>query len=244
MAEILRYERSGPVATITMDDGKVNCMSLAMQSELGRALDQAEQDSAAVVLTGRTGVFCGGFDLATFTQGGEALYQMLKGGAELATRIMAFPAPVVVACSGHAVAMGVFLAIGADARIGAAGPFKIVCNEVAIGLTLPRFAIEVVRHRLAPAHFNRALVNAEVYSPEQAVEAGFLDRVVPPAELLSEATKTATALTRLNPRAHAQSKLLVREQALSAMRAAIEQEYGSYDTFVRTVASGLSAGSR
>jgi len=223
-----------------MDDGKVNCMSLTMLAEMNRALDQAEQDKATVVITGRKGLFCGGFDLATFKQGGEPLYQMLKGGAELAARVMAFPTPVVTACNGHAVAMGVFLAISADARIGAAGPFKIVCNEVAIGLTLPRFAIEIVRHRLTPAHFNRALVNAETYSPEQAVEAGFFDRVVPSDELMTEAIQVGHALTGLHPRAHAQSKLLVREQALDAIRAAIEEEYGSFEIFVAAVAGGLN----
>lgn len=241
MAEILRYERSGPVATITMDDGKVNCMSLEMLAELNRALDQAQRDGAAVVLTGREGLFCGGFDLATFKEGGEPLYQMLKGGAELVARVMSFPTPVVTACSGHAIAMGVFLAISADARLGAAGPFKIVCNEVAIGLTLPRFAIEIVRHRLTPSHFNRALINAETYSPEHAVEAGFLDRVAPPADLLTESIAVATALTQLNANAHAESKLLVRERALAALRAAIEQEYGSFDVFVETVAGGMQA---
>lgn len=239
MADIVRYDRSGRVATIEMDDGKVNCMSLAMMAELNRALDQAQRDGAAVVITGREGMFCGGFDLATFKQGGEPLYQMLKQGAELAARVMAFPSPVVTAWSGHTVAMGVFLGISADVRIGAAGAFKIVCNEVAIGLTLPRFAIEVVRHRLTPAHFNRALVTAETYSPERAVEAGFLDRVVPPADLLAEATKTATALTQLSAKAHAESKLLVRESALAALRNAIEVELGSFDTFKDTIGSAM-----
>jgi enoyl-CoA hydratase len=242
MTEILRYELSGPLATITMDDGKVNCMSLRMQAELNRALDQAEKDGAAVVLTGREGVFCGGFDLGTFMQGGESLYRMLKGGAELAARVMAFPRPVVTACSGHSVAMGAFLAMSADARIGAAGPFKIVCNEVAIGLTLPRFGIEIVRHRLAPSHFNRALINAETYSPEAAVEAGFLDRVVPAADLLVEATRVANSLTQLNAKAHAETKLLVREHALGALRAAIESELGSFDVFWGTIGSAMRVG--
>jgi len=242
VTEILRYERSGPIATITMDDGKVNCMSLTMLAEMNRALDQAERDEVTGVITGRQGLFCGGFDLATFKEGGEPLYRMLKGGAELAARVMAFPTPVVTACSGHAVAMGVFLAISADARLGAAGPFKIVCNEVAIGLTLPRFAIEIVRHRLTPAHFNRALINAEAYSPEQAVEAGFLDRVVPPPELMAQATQVAQALAGLHPRAHEESKLLVRERALGAIRAAIDEEYGSFEIFVGTIADGMNVG--
>jgi len=164
---------------------------------------------------------------------------MLKGGAELVARVMSFPRPVVTAAGGHTVAMGAFLAIGADARIGAEGAFKIVCNEVAIGLTLPRFAIEIIRHRLTPAHFNRALVLAAPYSPQEAVEAGFFDRVVPPSEVLTEATNLAQALSQLNAKAHAESKLLVRERALNALREAIESELGSFQIFVDTIGSGM-----
>jgi len=241
MTEILRYERSGPVATITMDDGKVNCLSLTMLAELNRALDQAQEDKVVVVITGREGMFCGGFDLATFKQGGEPVYQMLKGGAELITRVLSFPRPVVTACSGHAVAMGAFLTMSGDVRIGAAGAFKVVCNEVAIGLTMPRFAIELSRSRLTPSHFNRAMINAEIYSPEAAVEAGFLDRVVPASGLRTEAANAAEALTKLNARAHAETKVLVRARALEGLRAAIATELGSIDVFVDTIGSAMKA---
>ncbi len=242
MTDLLRYERSGPVVTITMDDGKVNCLSLPMLAELNRALDQAQEDDAVVVLTGRQGMFSGGFDLETFKRGGEPVYQMLKDGAELLTRVLSFPRPVVTACSGHAVAMGAFLTMSGDVRIGAGGPFKIVCNEVAIGLTMPRFAIELSRSRLTPSHFNRAMINAETYSPEAAVEAGFLDRVVPASDLQTQAVEAATALTNLNPRAHAETKLLVRQQTQDALREAIAIELGSIDVFVETIGSAMKAG--
>ena len=231
MTEILRYECSESIATITMDDGKVNCISLAMLAELNRALDRAEEDKAIVMLTGRDGMFSGGFDLGTF-----------KGGADLAARILSFPRPVVIACNGHAVAMGAFLAMSGDVRIGAAGDFNVVCNEVAIGLTVPRALIEITRSRLAPSHFNRALVTAETYSPEGAVEAGFLDRVVPLADVAKEAASAARGLSKLNARAHAQTKLLVRERALEAIRAGTASELGSYEVFLETIGAALKMG--
>ncbi len=242
MTELLRYERSGAVATITMNDGKVNCLSLSMLAELDRAFDQAREDDAAVVITGREGMFCGGFDLGTFKQGGEPVYRMLKEGADLLVRVLEFPRPVVVACSGHAVAMGAFLTMSGDARIGAQGAFKVVCNEVQIGLTMPRFAIELSRSRLTPSHFNRAMINAEVYDPERAVDAGFLDRTVSPAELMAEAVRTAEAMTTLHPRAFAETKKLVRALALERLRNAIEIELGSMDAFVATMGTALNAG--
>lgn len=221
MGSLVTYRLDGPVATVTMDDGKVNALSPAMLSELGAAFDRAEADGAVVVLAGRDGVFSAGFDLGVLRAGGSAAETMVCGGFDLAGRLLAFPLPVVVACTGHAVAMGVFLLLSADYRVGADGPYRITTNEVAIGLTLPQVAVEIMRQRLVPAHFNRAALLAEVYPPAGAVTAGFLDRVVAPADLAATARDTATQLTQLNMAAHAATKLRVREPALAAVRAGL-----------------------
>jgi enoyl-CoA hydratase len=151
---------------------------------------------------------------------------MLRAGFELAARVLSFPKPVVVACSGHAIAMGVFLVLSGDYRVGAAGPYKITANEVAIGLTMPRTAVEICRQRLAPAHFNRATVIAEIYDPDTAVAAGFLDRVVGAAELASTARDVAGQLRTLDMDAHTATKLRARNTALAAIRMAIDLDYG------------------
>jgi enoyl-CoA hydratase len=128
---------------------------------------------------------------------------MVHAGFELAERLLSFPTPVLIACTGHTVAMGAFLLLSGDYRIGAAGPYKITVNEVAIGLAMPRVAIEICRQRLTPAHFTRAVLLAEVYPPDDAVTAGFFDRLVPPAELPDVAASTAAALAMLDMDAHA-----------------------------------------
>ena len=221
------YQLKDSVATITMDDGKVNVMSVAMLSALNAALDKATSDRAVVVLTGRPGTFSAGFDLKTLTAGGPDAQKMVKMGFELAHRMLSFPTPILVACNGHAIAMGAFLVLAADYRIGADGPFKIGANEVAIGITMPHFGIEICRQRLAPAHFNRAVIFSEMFTPTDAVPAGFLDKVVPAAELQNEAQKLAATLTKLNMEVHAASKLRLRDQTLKATRAAIEADNGS-----------------
>jgi enoyl-CoA hydratase/carnithine racemase len=226
MSSPATYELKDSVATITMDDGKVNALSVAMLSALNDALDRAVADRAVVVLTGRAGTFSAGFDLKTLTAGGDDAQKMVTMGFELAHRMLSFPTPIVVACNGHAIAMGVFLLLAADYRIGVDGPFKIGANEVAIGITMPYFGIEICRQRLAPAHFNRAVIFSEMYSPTDAVPAGFLDKVVPEADLRNEAKKFATALTKLNMTAHAASKLRLRDQTLKAIRGAIEADNG------------------
>jgi enoyl-CoA hydratase len=221
------YSLADGVATITMDDGKVNALSPPMLAELGAALDRAEADGAAVVLTGRGGVFSAGFDLGVLRAGGPAAAAMVRSGFGLAARLLTFPAPALAACSGHAVAMGAFLLLAADYRIGVAGPFRITANEVAIGLAVPQAAIELCQARLTPAAFSRAVTLAEVFSPGQAAAAGFLDRVVDVTGLEAAAGAEAGRLARLDRRAHVATKLRARRALAEAVTAAAEAEPGA-----------------
>ncbi len=225
MDNIVTYSRSESISHIVMSDGKVNVMSVRMLEALHAAFDAAERDKTVVVLTGHGATFSAGFDLKVFAAGSaDEIYRMVKSGAELVLRILSFPTPVVVACNGNAVAMGAFLVLAADLRIGAEGNYKIGLNEVAIGLALPQFGIEVARQRLTPAHFNRTVTTGEMFAPPEALAAGFLDRVVPSADLDAAAHQAAEALSKINMAAHAATKLRARGPAISAIRAAIDME--------------------
>ncbi|HEX3462092.1 MAG TPA: crotonase/enoyl-CoA hydratase family protein [Acidimicrobiales bacterium] len=218
------YESTDRIATLTMDDGKVNVMSLGMQEALHSALDRAESDNAVVVLTGRPGVFSAGFDLNTLRAGGADAQAMVIGGFELSERLLSFPYPVVVACTGHAIAMGLFLLLSGDFRVGPEGPFKFQANEVAIGLTMPRAAIEVLRQRMSPGCFPRAVTLAETFTPANAVAAGILDEVVPTSQVAARAQQVAAMASTLDTAAHQHSKLRVRRSALDALRIGIEAD--------------------
>lgn len=224
MQDIATYKLEGTVATIQMDDGKVNVVSPALIKSVGLALDRARSDQAAVVLTGRPGVLSAGFDRNVLLGGGDAALEMLVGGFKLAERLLSFPRPVVVACTGHALAMGAFLALAGDYRIGVRGSFKVGANEVAIGLTMPRFATELCKLRLAPTYLQRSVLNAEIYDPETAVAAGFLDRVVGVEDLGATAQQVAAQLAQLPAHAFAYTKQRLREDALARLRHAIEQD--------------------
>ena len=225
MTELVTYELNDRIATIMMDDGKVNAFSIPMLKAVHAALDRAERDGAIVILTGREGYFSAGFDLKVFAGGDvEQVIEMLTLGATLAERILGSATPVITACSGHTVAAGAFMALAADMRIGTDGPFKVGLNEVKIGLTVPWFVIELARQRLNPAHFNRAVVSATMYGPAEAITAGFLDEVVPAGELRAASLAAAASLAELNPQAHAATKLRARGDSLKAIRKAIETE--------------------
>ncbi len=225
MTELATYELNDRIATIAMDDGKVNAFSIPMLQAVHAAFDRAERDGAIVILTGREGYFSAGFDLKVFAGGDvEQVIEMLTLGATLAERILGFETPVIVASPGHTVAAGAFMALAADLRIGTDGPYRIGLNEVKIGLTVPWFVIELARQRLNPAHFNRAVISATMYGPAEAITAGFLDEVVPTDELRAASLVAAATLAELNPQAHAATKLRARGDSLKAIRAAIETE--------------------
>src|SRR5258708_4167778 len=116
LAEPLTYALTDSIATITMDDGKANVMSTAMLRALHEAFDRAEREAQAVILTGRKGMFSGGYDLAMFKTSAGEIRRTLRAGGELVHRILGFPRPVLAACPGHAIAQGAFMLLAADVR--------------------------------------------------------------------------------------------------------------------------------
>ncbi len=226
MGERISYVERDGVASILLDDGKVNVMSIDMLSDIAVALDRAERDATMVVLrSARQGIFSAGFDLKIFAAGdvGKSL-DMVKAGAELALRLMSFPLPTIGVMEGHAFPMGTFLLLACDIRIGARGPHRMGLNEVAIGISPPGFAIELARSRLHPSWLSRTVTTGEMYEPEDAVMAGLLDRVVPPAAIEAELETTISALRTVHLPSHASAKKRLRQATMEAMRAAIDRE--------------------
>ena len=226
MTNRLTYRCEAGIAHITMDDGKVNAMSSEMLRDLDAALDRAQSDEAMVVLrSAREGIFSAGFDLKIFAANDPARsLEMVRAGAELALRLIAFPSPTIGVMEGHAFPMGTFLLLACDVRIGALGKYRMGLNEVVIGISPPRFAIELARSRVHPAWLSRTVTLGEMFEPEDAVTAGFLDRAVPPNEVDGALSEVLSALKGVNVEMHATAKHNLRRQAMAAMREAIDAD--------------------
>ena len=145
MSDSVHYSFADGIARIRIDDCKRNAFSPEVLRGINEALDHAEADDAVVILTGREGVFSAGFDLNVMKRGGPKALGMLKTGYAMTARVLAHPRPVIVACNGHCMAMGVFLMLSADYIIGTRGDYTIAANEVAIGLPMPRTAATMLR---------------------------------------------------------------------------------------------------
>ena len=220
-SEFVQYQLQSNVATIRIDDGKRNALAPQVLREINKALDQAESDGAVVILTGRDSVFSAGFDLKVMKRGGVNALRMLRAGYALTARVLAYPHPVIVACNGHSLAMGVFLMLSADYVIGSRGDFKIAANEVAIGMTMPRVAAAVLRNRLSPSAYQRAVTLAEYFNVDAALSAGFFDELVDPADLQARADACAEKHKELDPQAHRISKRRIRAVLIRKIRFSI-----------------------
>ena len=219
--ESVQYDVTDRIATIRIDDGKRNALSPGVLQEIYQAFDRAQADRATVIITGREDVFSAGFDLKVMKRGGMDALRMLRLGYALPARVLAYPYPVIAACNGHVLAMGVFLMLSADYVIGCHGDFSIAANEVAIGLRMPRIAAAMLRHRLHPAAFQRAVTLSEYFDVENARSAGFFDEIVAPSELMQRAIEHAEKFQTLDERAHRQSKRNIRGALVRRIRFSI-----------------------
>ena len=210
------------IATITMDDGKANAINPPMLEALNACLDQAEKEAKVLIITGREGRFSGGFDLKLMMSlPGPEVKALVDGGGKLAHRLYGFPMPVVAACNGHGVAMGSFILLSSDVRIGTAGAFKIGANETQINMVLPIFASELVKARVDQAYLTRSMVFGELFDPETAVKVGYLDQVVEADALMATAQGMAEALKPLSGSSLTGNKRLLRETTLATIGASL-----------------------
>lgn len=222
MSELVSFDWHADVAVLRMDDGKANALSPEMLGALDAALARAEREAKAVVLAGRPGRFSAGFDLRHMMAGPESARALLMKGADLLMRAYAHPQPLVIACTGHAVAGGALLVLTGDYRVGALGDFKIGLNEVAIGLPVPILAIELARDRLDPRRLTEATLAARQYDPTEAVSAGYLDEVVDAEHVVERAIEHGSRLAGLGNAPFSASKRMLRRDSIEHIRSTLE----------------------
>jgi enoyl-CoA hydratase len=224
---LVDYKLEGSTAVLSMDDGKANALSDAMIEQLLAGLARAEQEAKAVVLTGRPDRFCAGFDLKVMMSSPENAKALLTRGADLLMKLYGTPLPLVAACTGHALAGGALVLLTADVRLGASGGYRIGLNEVSIGLPVPVLAMELARDRLHGRALTRATLMAQIFDPEGAAEAGFLDHVVPANDLLARAKEEAGRLGELSRFAFHATKTRLRGRSIAHIRDTLEADMKS-----------------
>lgn len=223
------YALDGQVAVVHLDDGKANALSHAVLDDLAAALERAAGEARAMAIIGRPGKLSAGFDLSVMQDGAQAARDLVGKGAELFLRVYEAPIPVVLGCTGHALAAGAILLMSADWRIGASGDFKVGLNEVGIGMPVPMFGVELARDRLSKRHFTAAVNHARIYTPDGAVDAGYLDEVVDADQVERHALAHAAALAAgLNGGAFRATRASCRGAAAASIRAGLAADLAAF----------------
>ena len=211
------------VSIITLDDGKANVFSPTMISQFNLLLDQVPTNKGSLLIHGRPGMFSAGFDLKVMMSGSEPAVQMVQSGFTMLKRVFSFPRPVVAACSGHAIALGAFLLCSSDHRIGAKGEYKVGANELRNNMIVPTPLLEIAKFKLNKSHKQRAILNAEMYSIEDAVEPGYLDEVVDADKVFEIALAKAKDLAVLAHPQYNETKKLDQVDVIQKISDGIDQ---------------------
>jgi enoyl-CoA hydratase len=213
------YTREGDIGNISLDDGKVNALGSTPIANLHLQLDRALHDGvSAVIISGRPGIFSAGFDLAELRSDAAAPDRLRLQFIDLELRIFEFERPVVIACTGHALAAGAALLLTGDRRIGVDGDFKLGFNEARIGVSISAVTVELARYRM-PMPWFESIVSGETYPPCSAQQAGLLDQVVQTtAQLMEESLNVAEALGRVPPQIFGDMRRAVRGPIADRMR--------------------------
>jgi enoyl-CoA hydratase len=216
------------VALLRMEAGKANAVSPDFLAGLDAVLTElGDVEHRAVVLTGYDRFFSAGLDLRTLSAlDRDGMRDFMARFDAVFLRVFTYPAPVVAAVNGHAIAGGCVLAMQADTRIAAAGNAKIGMNETRLGVGLPRMVQETVRLRLSGEQFLPAFLEGRLFDPDEAKRRGLVDEVVPPDDVLPRALARAAELAAVPSPGFAQVKAGLRRETLDriARHAAADAE--------------------
>ena len=226
MTDFASCSISDGIATITLDDGKANAFSFDMMVAINNAMDEAEAGADVIIITGREGVMCAGFDLKVMQNDADKVPEMVGNGGKLLVRIFSSKKPVIIASPGHGIAAGGLLMLAADYRIGVDSESRYGLNESAIGMVLPPFGHDLAVFKINNKYLDRCFAGAELIDPQTAVEASFLDEVVASDKLMHRALEKAAEMQKLDGRAFAGNKKLVRGAITEKMTTDLESGRG------------------
>lgn len=222
---MITTELVGDVWVVTMDDGAKNALTPERFDAIHAAFDDAPDEATAIVLAGREGVFSAGLDVKWMAGADRpALHDLLARFGRTLMRVWTEPRPVVAAVTGHAVAAGTMFAMACDHAVAAEGDWKFGLTETRIAFQMPVFAIELTRANVAAHRVDDLLLPGAILGPADAAEVGYVDEVVPAADVLDRASGHAAMLSQFDARTYAGTKQRLRGAAAQRVLDTLEAD--------------------
>ena len=222
--QIATLSKEGDISIIKLDDGKANAFSHDMLSQVNELLAKVPRDSGALVITGREGLFSGGFDLKTFATGDmEKITKMVQLGYRLLLELFSFDRPIVAAVSGHSIALGLFVTCSADYRIAIDGKYVCQANEVRNNMDIPTQIMEILKARVNKKYFYPAVYHSDAFSVQDSIEVGYIDEVVPEDQFMARVIEKAKELATLPHPFYANTKKTAQDDVRQKIADAIDK---------------------
>ena len=221
---IATLSKENDISIIKLDDGKANAFSYDMLSQVNDLLKKVPRDSGALVITGREGLFSGGFDLKTLATGDmEKITKMVQLGYRLLLELFSFDRPIVAAVSGHSIALGLFVTCSADYRIAIDGKYVCQANEVRNNMDIPTQIMEIIRARVNKKYFYSAVYHSDAYSVQDSIEVGYIDEVVSEDQFMKRVMEKAKELATLPHPFYANTKKTAQDDVRQKIADAIDK---------------------
>lgn len=194
---MVEQEELDGIALVRLAHGKVNALDLELVDAIIETCGELARSShRAVVLTGAGPAFSAGVDLRRFTTAGDDyLTTFLAVLDTVFEALFTLPQPVVAAVNGHAIAGGCVLACACDRRIMANASGQIGVPELLVGVPFPTAALEVMRHTVGTPRLRDLVVSGVTLSAAMAQDAGLVDEVVNPDDVVDRALAVADELS-------------------------------------------------
>jgi enoyl-CoA hydratase len=221
LATVREEDREGGVRWLVLDRPPANAIDESLLHDLGAAVARAREDETvrAVVLTGAGAFFSGGFDLSASRREERGIAVMNESYRGAHRALLALPKPTLASVTGHAIAGGLVLALACDYRLGREGNWKLGLNEVAIGASYPKAAIEIVKLRLTHAQAAELTLGAAIYPAVHAARLGFVHELLPAADYDAAIARRAARMAAFPREAYAHTKAALIAEALARIDA-------------------------
>lgn len=235
------------VALISLNRAPANAYDMGMLKELIGAVQRVREDAAirlAVIRSALPKFFCAGADIATL-QGAEraAFANFLTVAHESVDMITRTPKLFIAAIAGHCIGGGLEIALACDFRFASEGKYRLGLGEVNLGLSPGMGGTQRLPRLIPKSRALHLMVSGETLPPQEALQAGIVDRVFPEESFWNEAMERARKLAAGPSMAQGYIKLSVNlgletglSEGLAIERAHQNQLFASQD-----VSEGLQA---
>jgi enoyl-CoA hydratase len=226
MSTIQVEDRDGGVRVLTLNRPPANAIDENLMSDLEHAIVAARADDAvrAVVLRGQGGFFSAGFDFAAPRRDDDVAHDLYACYRAAHLRLLTLPKPTVAMVNGHAIAGGLVLALACDYRLGIEAEYRVGMNEVAVGASFPRAALEIVRLRLPHARLSELILGAALYPSSQAIRLGIVDELLSADRFEETVLRRAARLGAFPREAYAHAKAALVAEAAARIEAETPEE--------------------